>query len=86
MFIHLCRSWRSVIRVVSSVSVGGDGEMDSLIVAAERWAGREDRDAVVWCVLCVFRGDIGPLYATGLEDREAVRNERYCPTLGMKRV
>ena len=34
----------------------------------------------------IFVDDSGPMYATGLSDKLATRNERYCPILGMYRI
>jgi hypothetical protein len=60
----------------------GDGGGGSDIDDAEMCAGKDDSDDAAWC-LGGASEDVGPLYATGLAERDAVRNERYCPTLGM---
>jgi hypothetical protein len=83
IFIHLFRSWRSVICDVSSVSAGGVGGMGSAIEAVEMWAGRDKRETVAECGFGKSTKDVGPLYVTGLVEREAARNDRYCPTLGI---
>lgn len=60
VFIHLLRSCRSVIIVVSSVSEDGDGGVGSEMDAAEMWAGSEESEDVVWC-FSGFKEVVGPL-------------------------
>jgi hypothetical protein len=85
MFIHRCRSCKSVICVASSTSVDDAGGFGSEIEAAERCAGREESDVRKLVGLRVDPRALcgmGPVYATGLGERDAVRKERYWPTLG----
>jgi hypothetical protein len=70
---------------VSSVSEDDVGCLGSESETAEMCAGREESDVrkldglrVDPEVLCA----VAPVYGTGLDEREAVRKERYWPTLG----
>ena len=57
--------------------------------ATEMCAGRDDIDAVAKSTFGAISEDCeveGPLYATGLEESEAHRNDRYWPTLGTYRL
>ena len=58
-FIHLLRSCRSVMRVVSSVSEDGDSGVGSETDAVDMCAGSEESEAV-WC-FGGFDEEAGPL-------------------------
>ena len=78
------------MREISSVSVGVGGVTSEAADVVEIWAGSEDREAAAECPFTGFKDvptgrlayEVGPLYATGFGEREAVRKDRYWPQLG----
>ena len=68
---------------MSSASEDDAGGFGSEIEAAEMCAGSEESDVLKFVGLRVdpgagrATGPTGPLYATGLGERDAVRKERY---------
>ena len=76
----------SFICNVSSCSDCGVVCIGSAIDGFERRAGREGSGTVAEYGLGKSTKEVGPLYGTGLLEREAARKDRYWLTLGMYRV